>query len=395
MVLFILIIAIISVVLSIITFKYSFDGDINYANICLSGFLFTMGLYGIAHHIINYSNNVNAIASVLNIYTPLYIAIGPFLYLYTKKTIEDKVNEFKIKDALYLFVPVIFITIDLFPHLISSFDEKVEIANNLLHNIQKYKGNKHLLLSDINSTLLRQFTNLIFILLSIINIIKHKKNNLIFKNQYKIVFNFLYYINISNFLFTSLMIFYLLALMKFKYFIIPDNLSQNIYNMSWISHSIIIIIILFYPSVLYNLPQGFIYKKEKMGKELDKKIYKQYTLDQDYINIIKDKLSYFLENIKIGEDFKLSTLTFETMIPRHHLNLYFKEELKISFTTWKNKHKIKYALKLIDEGSLNNLTIEAIAMKSGFQTYSNFYNIFKEETNKTPSEYIQSLKKKL
>ena len=24
-----------------------------------------------------------------------------------------------------------------------------------------------------------------------------------------------------------------------------------------------------------------------MGKELDKKIYKQYTLDQDYINIIK------------------------------------------------------------------------------------------------------------
>ena len=57
MVLFILIIASISVVLSIITFKYSFDGDINYANICLSGFLFTMGLYGIAHHIINYSNN--------------------------------------------------------------------------------------------------------------------------------------------------------------------------------------------------------------------------------------------------------------------------------------------------------------------------------------------------
>lgn len=80
------------------------------------------------------------------------------------------------------------------------------------------------------------------------------------------------------------------------------------------------------------------------------------------------------------------------MIPTHHLNLFFKEELKISFTDWKNKHKLKYVLKLINEGSLINLTIEAIAIKSGFSSYSNFYNIFKEEMKQSPSDYIQSLK---
>jgi AraC-like DNA-binding protein len=45
---------------------------------------------------------------------------------------------------------------------------------------------------------------------------------------------------------------------------------------------------------------------------------------------------------------------------------------------------------LINEGSLNNLTIEAIAIKSGFQSYSNFYNVFKEELGVTPSDYIKN-----
>jgi AraC-like DNA-binding protein len=389
---FVLIVAVISVVLSIITLKYSFNGDINYANICLSGFLFTMGLYGIAHHIINYSNNLIAIACVLNIFTPLFIAIGPFLYLFTKKTITDKVNEFTYKDFLCIIIPVTFIFIDLFPHLTSSFDKKVEIANNLLNDIQKYKGTKHFLLSDINSTLLRQLTNLVFITLSILNIFKIESVNSIFKNQSKIILRFIYYLNISNLLFTFLMIIYLISLKTLNFITISENASQIIYNLSWLSHNIIIMIILFYPSVLYNLPQALNYETKDNFKEIDKKTYKQYTLNNDYTNNIKDKINYFLENKKEGEDFKLSTLTFETKIPTHHLNLYFKEELKISFTNWKNKHKLKYALKLIEEGSLNNFTIEAIAMKSGFQTYSNFYNLFKEETKKTPSEYIQSIK---
>jgi AraC-like DNA-binding protein len=389
---FVLIVAVISVVLSIITLKYSFNGDINYANICLSGFLFTMGLYGIAHHIINYSNNLIAIACVLNIFTPLFIAIGPFLYLFTKKTITDKVNEFTYKDFLCIIIPVTFIFIDLFPHLTSSFDKKVEIANNLLNDIQKYKGTKHFLLSDINSTLLRQLTNLVFITLSILNIFKIESVNSIFKNQSKIILRFIYYLNISNLLFTFLMIIYLISLKTLNFITISENASQIIYNLSWLSHNIIIMIILFYPSVLYNLPQALNYETKDNFKEIDKKTYKQYTLNNDYTNNIKDKINYFLENKKEGEDFKLSTLTFETKIPTHHLNLYFKEELKISFTNWKNKHKLKYALKLIEEGSLNNFTIEAIAMKSGFQTYSNFYNLFKEETKKTPSGYIQSIK---
>jgi AraC-like DNA-binding protein len=351
-----------------------------------------MGLYGIAHHIINYSNNLIAIACVLNIFTPLFIAIGPFLYLFTKKTITDKVNEFTYKDFLCIIIPVTFIFIDLFPHLTSSFDKKVEIANNLLNDIQKYKGTKHFLLSDINSTLLRQLTNLVFITLSILNIFKIESVNSIFKNQSKIILRFIYYLNISNLLFTFLMIIYLISLKTLNFITISENASQIIYNLSWLSHNIIIMIILFYPSVLYNLPQALNYETKDNFKEIDKKTYKQYTLNNDYTNNIKDKINYFLENKKEGEDFKLSTLTFETKIPTHHLNLYFKEELKISFTNWKNKHKLKYALKLIEEGSLNNFTIEAIAMKSGFQTYSNFYNLFKEETKKTPSEYIQSIK---
>jgi AraC-like DNA-binding protein len=382
-----LFIAAISIVLSMVTVKYAFNGEINFSNICLSGFLFIMGLYGIAHYIINYSHNVNLIANVLNIYTPLFVTIGPFLYLYTKKTLSDKINGFSIQDALVLLIPFIIFTIDLSPHLISSFNEKIEIANDLVKNTGQYKGTRHLLFSDSTSTIIRTSINFIFILFSFVNLVKTKIISPLSEKQSKIMLNFLYFLNISNLIFTLLMLFYLAIVLK--YFINSEGISQLVYNVSWIFHGIIIMIIFFFPSILYNIPQGEQYIEKKIISESEKKKYKHYSLEIDYIVIIKDKLEYFLETKKMGEDFKLSTLTFETKIPIHHLNLYFKEELKTSFSTWKHKHKLKYALELINEGSFNNLTIEAIAMKSGFQTYSNFFNIFKEELGVTPSEYIK------
>jgi AraC-like DNA-binding protein len=388
-------IAIISILVSLVTFKYSFNGNVNFANICLSAFLFLMGVYGLSHYIINYSKNIILIACVLNIFTPLYVAIGPTVYLYTKKTLNDNINECSVKDILYLLIPVIIITIDLSPHLFSSFSDKVEIANNLVNNIQKYRGTKHLLFTDGTSTLIRQISNFIFFIFSTINLKRIKVTTPLNFEHNKIALGFLNFLNISNLIFTFLMLNYLAVVMKFKYFIFSENVAQYLYNLTFIIHGIIVVIILFYPSVLYNLPQKQKNTKEENKYEVNKKIYKQFTLEDDYISIIKNKLDTFLEDRKIGEDFKLSTLTIETMIPTHHLNLFFKEELKISFTDWKNKHKLKYVLKLINEGSLNNLTIEAIAMKSGFPTYSNFYNIFKEEMNQTPSEYVQSISKSI
>ena len=387
----ILFIAIISLIIALVILKYAFAESINYANIYLSGFFLVMGLYGIAHHIINYSKNPTLIACVLNIFTPLFITIGPFLYLYTKKTLSDKIDQITLKECLFFLIPFFIILIDLSPHLLSSFNEKIQIATILVRDTQRYKGTKHLLFTDSNSTYLRLFTDLIFIFFSVIKLLKTKINTPLFQRQSKLVVSFLYFLNLSNLLFTIFMLLYLSIFLKYDFLNNLDSFSNTIFYASWSSHGIILMTIFFYPIILYNIPTKSSYLESIGNNDLEKKKYKNYELEIDYINIIKNKLDSFLISKKIGEDFNLSSISFETKIPTHHLNLFFKEELKISFTSWKHKHKIQYALKLINEGSLNNLTIEAIAIKSGFQSYSNFYNVFKEELGVTPSDYIKNI----
>jgi AraC-like DNA-binding protein len=386
----ILFIAILSLIISLVILKYAFAEDINYANLYLSGFFLVMGLYGTSHYIINYSNNPTLIACVLNIFTPLFITIGPFLYLYTKKTLTDNVFQITLKEFLFFFIPFIIIFVDLSPHLMSSFNEKIQIATYLVQNIQKYNGTKHLLFTDSNSTIFRLFINLIFILFSVVNLFKIKIKKPLFQRQSKVVINFLYFTNLSNLMFIIFMLLFLSFFLKIDFLKNFDVLSNTMFYASWASHGVILITVFFYPSILYNIPLKSTYIESIGNNDLEKKKYKNYELESDYINIIKIKLDNFLNSKKIGEDFNLSTISFETKIPTHHLKLFFKEELKISFTSWKHKYKIQYALKLINEGSLNNLTIEAIAIKSGFQSYSNFYNVFKDELGVTPSEYIKN-----
>lgn len=388
-----LFISIITLLVSLISLKFSFNGQINIVNIILSCLLFITGLYGIAHYVINYSRNVDAVTFMLNNFTPFFVTTGPLIYLYIKKTLEDKVYEITIKEILYFLIPFLIIIIDLLPHFTSSYKEKKEIANLLLNNINKYKGSKHLYFTDMHSTLIRQSSNLIFISISLINVIRTNITKSLNKKQKIIVLNFLYFINIAYFLFSLLLLVNTISTIKGLFFIPSNFISLIIYNTAWIINAIIIFIILFIPSILYNLPQGFVYEEKEIFKKESIKKYKNYSLDSEHIMFIKNKLGLFLTKIPQGEDFKLSTLTIETKIPAHHLNLYFKEELKTTFTTWKNKHKLKYAIQLINDGSLNNLTIEGIAIKAGFPTYSNFYNIFKEELNQTPSEYLHSINK--
>ena len=74
-------------------------------------------------------------------------------------------------------------------------------------------------------------------------------------------------------------------------------------------------------------------------------------------------------------------------------NSHFNFELNIKFTTLRTQLRIKYAIKLLNSGQADELSMDGIGKKSGFSTRSNFYNAFKTETGLTPSEYVESLSK--
>ena len=62
----------------------------------------------------------------------------------------------------------------------------------------------------------------------------------------------------------------------------------------------------------------------------------------------------------------------------------------ISVPMFINSHRIEYAIKLINDGYLQNYSIEALAEKSGFSSQENFNRVFKLLKKVTPSEFRNS-----
>ncbi|WNH11421.1 helix-turn-helix domain-containing protein [Thalassobellus suaedae] len=75
-------------------------------------------------------------------------------------------------------------------------------------------------------------------------------------------------------------------------------------------------------------------------------------------------------------------------IPKCHIYYIFKYHAIVTFEEYKNYCKIKDALKLIDEGYLNTLTLEELSIKVGFSSYNLFSTSFKKLTKLAPKEYL-------
>lgn len=109
-----------------------------------------------------------------------------------------------------------------------------------------------------------------------------------------------------------------------------------------------------------------------------------------YIETINNVLDKIVESgayLKSG--FGLSSITETEDLPSHHLTYYFNNILNVSFSQWKNNLRIAHAKKLIELGANSQLTLSGIAEKCGYTTQSTFIRAFKQETGKTPSEYIK------
>lgn len=389
----------------------------NISNYLLFLYFLIHGLYGIAHDVIIYSTNSYLIYFFLNHFTPLFICIGPILYLYTKSLLENQNNKVFNGWTLLHLIPFLIILFDQLPHYFLSFEEKMSIAKSFANNNRDFSLLKHSFLTDFQSAFFRQWVNMGYISYAVFykNV---KKLHPICQKQSKSIKNWLRVILFTNLLFSISMIDYYLSINNHYYEFRFGISTATIANIPWVLHGMIIASILLFPGVLYGLPQ---FEKalvaapdasmethqktnevieEKVENQPIKKVYKAFELDDAYLHKIHGLVENFIVSKPYIEDkFSLSVLTAETKIPTHHLQLYFKEYLHTHFNHWKNALKIKYAIELIESGILARITIETIAIKSGFKSYSNFFIVFKSHTGITPSEYIvqmnNSMKKNL
>jgi AraC-like DNA-binding protein len=153
---------------------------------------------------------------------------------------------------------------------------------------------------------------------------------------------------------------------------------------------------LFFPQILYGLPQvpvivtaPEINENSSVNLTQNESSKPKTGFETGYMLTIQNQADRLMEELQpyLLEDCNLLSFSKITGIPPHHLSYYFKEIRKQSFNDFKNEWRIKHAKQLIMSGKLNELTLEAVGLLSGFTSRNTFFRSFKKFEGITPGEF--------
>lgn len=175
--------------------------------------------------------------------------------------------------------------------------------------------------------------------------------------------------------------------------------SLSINYILGISFSLIPVLMIIFPRVLYGIPtvktnellqisfsstveaQKNSQISSKIDPEEDKETFE--TLAEMILEYLRSKKPFK------DQDFCLSDLSNSLDIPKHHLHYCFNTVLNSRFTTIRAQLRVEYAKDCLLRGDLNQLSMEGIWTNAGFSSKTSFFVLFKEITGVTPVEFIK------
>jgi AraC-like DNA-binding protein len=149
---------------------------------------------------------------------------------------------------------------------------------------------------------------------------------------------------------------------------------------------------LYFPSILYGLPQFASSQKELLERNLDAHKLQKVEDDSIRFGIDESQLLNQLRELELKEvyllpDFNLDSLAVQLEMPVHHVSYFLNHHFNQSFSEYRTSLRMKTAQILIEQGFFEQNTIEALAWKCGFSSRSAFTKSFKLHTGFNPSEY--------
>jgi AraC-like DNA-binding protein len=371
----------------------------NKANIYLFFFLLINNTYSLSHYATIYSGNKYLIAIMLVHFTPFYLMLGPLFYFYVRGLLKDDYSLNKV-DYLH-FIPALLFFINITPYVFKSWDYKLLYASNVIKDAHNFLNLDYLFMPPSISFLSRPIIALIYVIASVALIFRRGLNKSYINIQTKLIFKWLtFFIGIASILYLGFLFF------TFSAFYI-DTLKVESRQGDFILYStiggliLLNLSLLFFPNILYGLPQldyAIVTKENKVLEEQlgiaedIKKQSRSFEISTEKLTLLKLKIEKYIEDKPyLNPEFNLTMMSSDTDIPVHHLSYYFNEYLNVNFNTWKNDLKIAYVIHLIRNGSGEILTLDALAKQAGFGSRTSFFNSFKQKIGVSPSEYLNSL----
>ena len=142
----------------------------------------------------------------------------------------------------------------------------------------------------------------------------------------------------------------------------------------------------------------YIKKIQKAGKqsiEIPQKFekYKGSKVTETHSSLIIKELKRYMEEKKpyLNAELKLADVALEIKYPLHEISQVLNQDLNQSFSDFINKYRVEEVKRCMEDKAYAKFTFIAIAQQCGFNSKTSFYRTFKNETGKTPADYLKDL----
>ncbi len=372
--------------------------SLNRSNIFLALFFLCCNLVVMVYYGLHFTKDLFWEGVSFVHWLPLSYLLGPLLFYYVKTTLADN-NKLEKWDWLHL-LPAAFIIVNCLPFTTLPFDQKVQIAHEIVNVTENYT----LDFNFVSFEFILYSRSIHLLLYAIFSIgYFYFRSKAILKKFNKLPSN---HSIISRWLYLLCMIQIVIAINSIGHMSTLYGIQFNIFGVPTTSiftekyyfeicgggfflQNIFLFLFpkILYGNVSYTIEKGKDNIIDEIKSNLPKK-QKETATAQDIENIIQ---GYLISSPYIQKEFSLSQMSFDLKIPERFLSNYFNKELNITFSDWRKHLRIDHVCKLIEDGEAKNLTIEAISTNAGFASRSKFIDAFKERKGVTPSAFIKSI----
>lgn len=378
-----------NLIISILLFIYKWRQ--NKAIIYLVSLILLANMRHIIMLLLNQPFESRVLAVLLVHFDPVVILIGPLLFLYFKSLIQGK---FVFEKWFWLYlIPVSIFFINTFSYYFLDFEAKDQFAKlmqNNNHSDVKPPGGTWLFDYNIQM-IIAPLHNWTFIIYSFIYVYQQKKKNSIKLKVSRIIVRVKWIIFLM--LLPVLLQILFATLKSPKTFDLSFQDSTISFDIMYLSTLILPLSFILFPSWLY----GYTSKSTSLWEKV-KEIWvsiSRIALDEKMKNPEKstdlDRIIQYMDKKKpyLKSNFSVHDVSRELNIPHLRVSNSFNKQINIPFPKYRNDLRVKYAVQMFKDQKHLEMSIEGIAMQSGFKTKSAFYAAFKSEYKMTPTEWIE------
>lgn len=321
---------------------------------------------------------------------PITFLIAPLGYLYVRSVLFNEVA-FKKMDFLHALT-FLFFTLNYLPFFASSTESKLAILNATLLDRNEAVTTQLGLLPESFFYVLRPVQTLIYLLFQWALLLQFNKAFKVKEVEQQIteVTHWLKVFTLANATVLFSLVFLILLYLSVPN-IFVENLMSLIPNyLLSLSFVVICAYLLVNPQVLNGLP--FVKYKEKKSRLLSDTVVQVPFIHKNYAKEIAQLEAYFANSkAYLQPNLSISEVAVATQIPNRELSFLINSFYKQRFSDHLNDMRLSHFLDQVDAATLDQFTIEAIALASGFSSKSSFYRAFKKKYGSSPSAYLQPL----